>query len=220
MGAQKGNERNERDVRIMAENKIVTESKRPVLGSASQVSGSQVPPPLGPNVMVSPSPPPVHAPEHRADGSQAQHQPEHQPERKRTRVRNAAFENPYDLPLDEIPGDSSYEWKRWSVVGQHDPFYISQMRKQGWEPVDPKRHPNWVPPGYKESSIIKGGMILMERPKYLTEEAQEEMKTAARREVSMAEQRLGMTPKGEATRDHPDVRPRISKEMVRMVVEE
>jgi hypothetical protein len=47
-----------------------------------------------------------------------------------------------------------------------------------------------------------------------------DMRVAARREVAMAEQRLGMTPKGEATRDHPDVRPRVTKEMVRMVVEE
>ena len=46
------------------------------------------------------------------------------------------------------------------------------------------------------------------------------MRVAARREVAMVEQRLGMTPKGEATRDHPDVRPRVTKEMVRMVVEE
>ena len=46
------------------------------------------------------------------------------------------------------------------------------------------------------------------------------MGVVARREVAMAGQRLGMTPKGEAARDHPDVRPRVTKEMVRMVVEE
>jgi hypothetical protein len=199
----------------MAENKIITESKRPVVG------GSQAP--------SSPSPsssPPVHAPVHRADGPSSQHQPEHQAEhqpahdRKRTRIRNAAMENPFDLPLDQIPSHLSYEWKRWSVVGQHDPFYISQMRKQGWEPVRPSAHPDWVPPGYSEDQIVKGGMILMERPKELTQEAIEEMHVAAKREVSMAEQRLGMTPRGEATRDLPEVRPRISKEVVRMVVEE
>ena len=53
-----------------------------------------------------------------------------------------------------------------------------------------------------------------------SEEAKEEIRVAARREVAMAGQRLGMTRKGEAARDHPDVRPRVTKEMVRMVVEE
>src|SRR5258708_372956 len=79
----------------------------------------------------------------------------HAPPRTRTRMgRTSVMDDPFYIPLDEIPEGSSYEWKRFSNAGLEDPFYIAQMRQQGWEPVDPKRHPNWVPPGFKEPHII------------------------------------------------------------------
>jgi len=120
--------------------------------------------------------------------------------------------------MDQIPEGSSYEWKRWSNVGAQDPFYIASMRDQGWEPVDPKRHPNWVPPGYNDPYILKGGMILMERPMELTEEAQREARQAAQAQISFQEQRLGITPKDTLSRDL--VKPKIVKEIGRMVVED
>jgi hypothetical protein len=139
----------------------------------------------------------------------------------RTRRRKATVnEDQFFIPLEEVPHGLNYEWKRWSVSGQTDPFYIAQMREQGWEPVNPKRHPTWVPPGYNEPHIIKGGQILMERPMALTLEARKELQTLSKQQVKEAEQRLGLTPKGEATRELAEVAPRISKEMMRMVVEE
>lgn len=137
---------------------------------------------------------------------------------KRTRRRQSTVQDdPFYIPLDEIPEGSSYEWKRYSVHGEEDPFYIAKMRSQGWEPVDPKNHPNWVPPGYREPHIIKGGQILMERPMELTIEAREESRALARQQVVEAEQRLGRTPKGELTRHHPGAAPVITKEVGRMV---
>ena len=148
------------------------------------------------------------------------HAPAHT-EARRTRRRKATVaEDMFFIPMDEVPEGLSYEWKRWAVSGQQDPFYIAQMREQGWEPVNPKRHPNWVPPGYNEPHIIKGGMILMERPEELTKEAQAELRQLSRKQVKEAEQRLGMTPKGELTREHPGVEPRLTKEVMRMVVED
>lgn len=160
----------------------------------------------------------AHAP-NRVDARVDAHVEEHEEPRKRTRRRKATVsENPYYIPLEEIPEGLSYEWKRWSVIGQTDPFYIAQQREQGWEPVPPKRHPNWVPPGYNEPHIIKGGMILMDRPIELTLEAKKELRQLSRTQVREAEQRLGMTPKGELSRDADDrVRPRITKEIGRMV---
>ena len=151
-----------------------------------------------------------------------EHVEEHDPPRQRTRRRKATVnEDKFYIPIEEIPEGLSYEWKRWSVVGEHNPFYIAQMREQGWEPVPPKRHPHWVPPGYNEPHIIKDGMILMDRPMELTEEARREQRQLAKKQVKEAEQRLGHTGAGELTRDHPDVRPRISKEYFRpMTVEE
>ena len=149
------------------------------------------------------------------DEREPQHEELHA-EPRRTRRRKATVnEDMFYIPVDEIPEGSSYEWKRFSVNGQEDPFYIAQMREQGWEPVDPKRHPNWVPPGYSQPNIIKGGQILMERPQHLTDEARAESRVLAKKQVREAEQRLGLTPNGELTRNHPGVAPKVTKEYVR-----
>lgn len=154
-------------------------------------------------------------------GRNDEHTIDHDAPRLRTRRRKATVnDNPYDIPLDEIPEGLSYEWKRYAVAGQVDPFYIAQMREQGWEPVPPSRHPNWVPPGYNEPHIVKGGMILMDRPEELTDEARRELRQLSKQQVREAEQRLGMTPKGELTRDHERVRPQVVKEYMRPVVVE
>jgi hypothetical protein len=160
-----------------------------------------------------------HVAEHKATGPEPQHDPVHDHiQRIRRRRGGAGQDNPFELPVEQIPEGSSYEWKRWSNVGAQDPFYIASMRDQGWEPVDPKRHPNWVPPGYNDPYILKGGMILMERPMELTQEANREARQAAQAQISFQEQRLGITPKDTLSRDL--VKPKIVKEIGRMVVED
>ena len=148
-------------------------------------------------------------------------EPERDPvhvEARRTRQRRSTVnDDQFYIPVEEIPEGSSYEWKRYSVNGMEDPFYIAQLRQQGWEPVDPKRHPNWVPPGYDKPNIIKGGQILMERPIELTREAQAEQRQLAKTQIREAEQRLGMTPKDTLTRQHTGVEPKVVKEYVRPV---
>ena len=147
------------------------------------------------------------------------HVADHAAPRVRTRrSKSTVNEDQFYIPLDEIPEGLNYEWKRWENVGQQDPFYIARMREQGWEPVNPKMHPTWVPPGYNEPHIIKGGQILMERPMELTLEARKELRQLSRTQVIEAEQRLGMTPKGEATRELSEVAPRINKEYMRPVM--
>lgn len=152
----------------------------------------------------------------RSDAREAQREATHSAPR-RTRRKKQNQEDTFYIPLGEIPDGSSYEWKRYSVNGQEDPFYLASMREQGWEPVDPKRHPTWVPPNYTLPHIIKGGQILMERPIELTEEARAESRQLARRQITEAEQRLGMTPKDTLTRQHPDLRNRVVKEVGRMI---
>jgi hypothetical protein len=155
-----------------------------------------------------------HGPEHKADHAK--------PRRRRRSSSDLMREDPFAVNLENIPDDVSLNWKRVSNKGEEDPFYLSRMREQGWEPVDPREHPDWVPlpPGYDKPTIEKGGLILMERPKELTDEATAENKKLASRQVREAEQRLGMTQKGEMTRDHDGVRPRVQKDVMRMVVEE
>lgn len=167
---------------------------------------------------------PEHAAAPAPDTRETEHVAEHNAPRKRTRQRSSTVQiNPFDaVNLDKIPSDISVEWKRFSNVGADDPFYLSRMEEQGWLPVDPRQHPDWVPlpPGYDKPHIIKDGLILMERPKELTEEARAENEVLANRQIREAEQRLGKTPKGEMTREEPGVKPKIVKEYGRMTVEE
>jgi hypothetical protein len=146
----------------------------------------------------------------------AQHETEHDAPRTR-RHRGQVFQDEFAIPIEEIPSHLTYEWKKFSVYGQEDPFYLARMREQGFEPVPPSRHPTWLPPGYNAPHIIKGGQILMDRPKELTEEAIRERNTAARQQIVEAEQKLGKTPKDTMTRDHEGARPKIVKEVGRMV---
>ncbi len=142
--------------------------------------------------------------------------------RRRSTVNNDSVADKFYFPVDQIPIGSSYEWKRFSVMGQEDPFYIAALREQGWEPVDPKRHANLLPPGYSQPYIMREGLILMERPMELTKEAENEQRTLAKRQVREAEQRLGMTPNNTLPRDHPSLANAIGihKEIGRMVVDE
>lgn len=161
----------------------------------------------------------MRTPDHVSTGDlrASDHEAEHATPRVRQRRKHAqVIQDMFYIPREEIPDGLDYEWKRWSNVGQQDPFYISRLREDGgWEPVPPARHPTWVPEGYKEPYIIKGGMILMDRPMEFTLEARAEARMLAKQQVREAEQRLGLTGEGEATRDLAEVRPRIQKEMMR-----
>lgn len=157
-------------------------------------------------------------PAHQMKGKAVSREPVHSKPVRTRRRKNIQSEDQFWLPIEEIPEDCTYEWKRLSVMGQEDPFYIAQQREQGWEPVMATRHPNWLPPGYDKPHIIKGGLILMERPKELTQEARREERQMAKRQVREAEERLGMTPRGEMTRNFPGINVGVQKEMMRPVL--
>lgn len=149
----------------------------------------------------------------------ANREPVHTARTRRRRFNNT--DDRFALPMDEIPEGSTYEWKRFSVHGQEDPFYIAHQRQQGWEPVDPKRHPNWLPEGYQGNTIIKDGLLLMERPIELTMEARDETRKASRRQIDDQKAQLGMTPNGQLPRDaDARTRPQVKSEMMRQVVED
>lgn len=127
-------------------------------------------------------------------------------ERKR---KGGQLNNPFDIPAHMIPDGTSYEWKRHTVFGKGDPSYDILMREQGWEPVDGSRHPELVVEGHK-GAIIRDGMILMERPASLTEEARAEERAMAALVVNSKKEQLGQTPRGTLPRDaHPATRPSV-----------
>lgn len=119
-------------------------------------------------------------------------------ERKR---KGGSMADDFAIDAELIPDGMSWEWKRHTVHGQTDYGYEVGLREQGWEPVDSGRLSQFMPEGHK-GAIIRKGMMLMERPKELTEEARREDLYNARAQVQVQKQKALETPAGTMPRDH------------------
>jgi hypothetical protein len=84
----------------------------------------------------------------------------------------------YYIELGIIPEGWSYEWKTRTILGAEDPAHQVALARKGWESVPASRHPELMPMGYKGAEITRKGMVLMERPMEITQEA---ISAAARR---------------------------------------
>lgn len=118
------------------------------------------------------------------------------------------------IPAQIIPEGWTYEWKRKLLLGQEDPTYTVQLARMGWEAVPLNRdrdHMAMMPPTWPHNTIERKGMILMERPTEVVEEARSIELRRARDQVRAKEQQLSGTPEGTMTRDHAKVRPQIKK---------
>ena len=134
--------------------------------------------------------------------------------RERARRRSAEVrENIGDLDqgLDEfyidpriIPEGWSYEWKMNTVLGQPNPAYQVQLQRMGWDCVPAERHPEMMPTGDKHFTIERKGMVLMERPADLTEEAKNIEKRRARQQIQNKQEQLGQAKPGEFDRNNKD----------------
>lgn len=139
-----------------------------------------------------------------------------EPARKRTRQRLGTVDK-FHIAADRIPPGMAYEWKRYEVLGQHDHSYSQSLSENGWDPVDASRHPDLMPPGHK-GAIIRDGLMLMERPVELSEEAKAEDYQMARDQVRVNEAKMADTPHGTMTRDHATARPRVGRSYEAMAI--
>lgn len=110
-----------------------------------------------------------------------------------------------------IPEGWSYEWKRRLLLGAEDPSHNVALYRMGWEPVPLSRHPEMMPRDWKGNTIERKGMILMERPLELVEEARQIERRKAVNQVRDKEAQIAGTPDGTLTRDHAQARPQIKK---------
>jgi len=101
------------------------------------------------------------------------------------------------------PDGWTYEWKRKEVFGKEDHTYQTSLLRKGWEPVPAERYPEMMPAG-NYSTIERKGMILMERPKELTDEARDIEKRRARQQVRVKEEQLAAAPPGQFERSNKD----------------
>ena len=119
----------------------------------------------------------------------------------------------YHIDPNIVPQGWSYEWKRKTIYNQEDPSYQIRLADAGWTPVPATRdarHKAMMPTGHYVT-IERDGMILMERPKELTDEAKAIELRRARNQVRSNEQQLSNTPDGTMTREDARVRPQVKK---------
>lgn len=113
-----------------------------------------------------------------------------------------------------IPEGWTYEWKRKMLLGQEDPTYTVHLARMGWEAVPLNRdhqHKAMMPTNWPHNTIERKGLILMERPSEVVNEARRIEQKRARDQVRAKEAQLAGTPDGTMTRDHAQVRPKINK---------
>jgi hypothetical protein len=103
-----------------------------------------------------------------------------------------------------IPDGWSYEWKTFTVLGKENPSYQVAMAHKGWEAVPRSRHPHLMPINYQGETIEREGMVLMERPLEITQEAQARDQRIARAQVRGKEEQLGGAPTGTFERSNKD----------------
>ncbi len=117
-----------------------------------------------------------------------------------------------DFAAPSAPPGWTYEWKRKLVLGQEDPAHMVELVRMGWEPVPASRHPEMMPGNWSANTIERKGMILMERPSELVDEAKEIERRKALGQVRAKEAQLAGQPEGGlGTRDHDQVKPKIKK---------
>ena len=111
---------------------------------------------------------------------------------------------------NDVPPGWEYQWKTRTVYGKEDPAYQVSLARNGWAPVPASRHPDYMPMGYKGNTIERDGMMLMELPKELTDEARANNDRKARGEIRSLEEKLSGAPQGHFDRtSDPRVKPRI-----------
>jgi len=110
----------------------------------------------------------------------------------------------FAIPPHIVPEGWTYEWKRKTVFGQEDSSYMMSQEARGWEPVPASRHRNLMPEGHY-NTIERKGMILMERPKEITDEAKRQDRARALNQVKNREQQLAEAQAGEFARNKPTI---------------
>jgi hypothetical protein len=101
----------------------------------------------------------------------------------------------FNVPAELIPEGWEYQWAAISVTGNTE-ILLDQnlmMAENGWRPVPSDRYPGrFMPEGHK-GNIVRGGQMLMERPKSLCDEARAEDIRNAKQLISDRNDSLKLT---------------------------
>ncbi len=118
------------------------------------------------------------------------------------------YQDKFHIPANLIPPDVSLNWKRYGTINQPDDQYLASQRMNGWEPAQAEEFPVIAARyGITKGAILVEGMLLMERPMQLTEDAIRDDKEAAGARVAGVRESLvsGPTATGMFERGKGDV---------------
>lgn len=106
----------------------------------------------------------------------------------------------YYVDPTKIPDGWSYEWRTYTVVGKENPQYQVQLQRAGWRAVPTKRHPELMPKDWADGVILIDGMMLMERPKAITDFQKERDRRDANAPIENIRAKLAGAPQGQFPR--------------------
>lgn len=97
----------------------------------------------------------------------------------RNRVSGDGYINEFDIPLAFRDNDFDLQWARVSCHGKADNANINELYDNGWRPASPKNYTKVMPDMKDKATIERDGLMLMERPYILTQQALEEQRSLA-----------------------------------------
>lgn len=111
------------------------------------------------------------------------------------RQSSSTAHDPFAIDPSIVPDGWVYEWKRYSIYNQVDHTHQARLARIGrWTPVPASRHDGmFLPPG-SDGAIIHDGLILMERPAVLHQEAMMEEKMTADAAMRRAKSERALAP--------------------------
>ncbi len=116
------------------------------------------------------------------------------------------------------PDGWTYEWKTKTVLNQEQFSYQSGLKRTGWQEVPTSRHPEEMPSTGSWPCIERDGMVLMERPKAVTNKVREAEARKAKAQVQTKKEQLGERKPGQFGPDDPRVQPKVKNSYAPMPV--
>ncbi len=99
----------------------------------------------------------------------------------RNRVSGDGYVNEFDIPESFKDPDYDLYWARTSTHGKADQANLNELYDNGWRPAAPKDYAKIMPDMAGKATIERDGLMLMERPWKLSQQAiAEERETAIR----------------------------------------
>jgi len=97
----------------------------------------------------------------------------------RNRVSGDGYVNEFDIPESALDPEWDTYWARASCHGKADAANLNELYDNGWRPASPKNYSRVMPDMKGKDSIERDGLILMERPMSLSQQALDEQRALA-----------------------------------------